>query len=399
MNTKTGAILLVAGTCIGSGMIALPLVLSPIGIIPSAILMIAIWYIMYYTSLVNLELNLQAGEGLTLGDLGRKYSGKKAEYIGTICLKLLSYSLLAVFIYGGSSIIQKLLETQTNFSFSFNLIVFSYTFVIITLLLLPIRWIDYCNRLLFICLLGVVTVIVLGLTIAIDWKNLPLFNQKSKEISVLASLLPVVFTSFGFQVIFHTLTNYCNRQVKVLKSAFFWGSLIPAIVYIAWTTVIVTIIYQNDPTFYGKIISGKAEIGELIHSLSQISHWQSIQIFIWWISILAIGTSILGVGVGLCDSLQTKLPITNGYLRRLVATLLAIIPSAIIVVYIPNAFTTILGFAGMILAIIAIILPIYLLLKIKNKSFFYREVKWKSFLILSIAIGLIIVLSELYNMS
>jgi len=54
MHKKMGAILLIAGTCIGSGMIALPLVLAKIGLVPSILIMLLIWFIMHYTSLVNL---------------------------------------------------------------------------------------------------------------------------------------------------------------------------------------------------------------------------------------------------------------------------------------------------------------------------------------------------------
>ncbi|AFD19820.1 putative amino acid permease [Rickettsia slovaca str. D-CWPP] len=60
--------MLISGTCIGSGMIALPMVLAKLGYNTSSIiLMFVIWFIIYYTSLINLELNLQAGKGLTLG--------------------------------------------------------------------------------------------------------------------------------------------------------------------------------------------------------------------------------------------------------------------------------------------------------------------------------------------
>jgi tyrosine-specific transport protein len=46
MQKKIGATLLIAGTCIGSGMIALPLVLAKVGLVPSILLMVAIWFIM-----------------------------------------------------------------------------------------------------------------------------------------------------------------------------------------------------------------------------------------------------------------------------------------------------------------------------------------------------------------
>ncbi|MFP3012075.1 MAG: aromatic amino acid transport family protein [Rickettsia sp.] len=47
MQELIGSILLISGTCIGSGMIALPMVLAKLGIIPSIILMFIIWFIMY----------------------------------------------------------------------------------------------------------------------------------------------------------------------------------------------------------------------------------------------------------------------------------------------------------------------------------------------------------------
>ena len=54
----------------------------------------------------------------------------------------------------------------------------------------------------------------IGLVAMIEWDNLPLFSRNYKKISVCGIVTPVVFTSFGFQVIFYTLTNYYNRDAK-----------------------------------------------------------------------------------------------------------------------------------------------------------------------------------------
>ncbi|EAA26437.1 aromatic amino acid transport family protein [Rickettsia sibirica] len=80
----------------------------------------------------------------------------------------------------------------------------------------------------------------------------------------------------------------------------------------------------------------------------------------------SIVTSILGVGVGLCDSLKTMFmnPIPNVVMRNMTASIVTILPVYIVAV-VPNAFIIILGFAGMILVIIAILLPVYLLYKVK----------------------------------
>lgn len=401
MHKQVGAILLVAGTCIGSGMIALPLVLAKLGLIPSILLMVAIWFIMYYTSLINLELNLQAGHGLALGALGKHFSGKTAELIGTISLKLLSYSLLAVFIYGGVSILQELIVSKNFVTYSFGNIATGYALVAMGVLLLPIKLIDYFNRFLFVSLLGVVAILLVGLAITIDWSELPLFSEHYGSPSVWMALLPVVFTSFGFQVIFHTLTNYCSKNVNMLKQAFFWGSLIPTIVYIVWTCSILSVVYQDNPQFYEQIAAGKAEVGELIQVLSNSAQWQSVQLLIWSISLLAIATSVLGVGVGLCDSLKRMLPstISSARVRSMLASVATVLPAYLVVMYVPNAFITILGFAGMILAVIAILLPVYLFWQIKTDRLYYSELNKKGLIFLSVTVALAVIICELFNMS
>lgn len=401
MQKQIGAVLLVAGTCIGSGIIALPLVLAKLCLVPSTLLMLFIWYIMYYTSLVNLELNLQTGHGLSLGALARRFSGKTAEFVSTISLKLLSYSLLAVFIYGGASVIQELVATKFLSHYSFHDIATYYALAAIALLLLPIRWIDYCNRLLFIGLLAVVAILLAGLVLSVQWTHLPLFSDTYTGLTVWAAVIPVVFTSFGFQVIFHTLSNYCNMNPKMLKKAFFWGSLIPAIVYFLWTCGILSVVYHHQPEFYSKMAAGEADVGSLIHTLGSIAQWESIQLLVWWISLLAIATSVLGVGVGLCQSLQNMLEkrIANPVLNKLVAAFATILPAYLVVLYVPNAFIAVLGFAGMILALIAILIPVYLFFQSDKKRYHYPELQWRWLIYLSIATGVIVIASELYNIT
>lgn len=395
MNKQIGSILLVAGTCIGSGMIALPIVLAKLGLIPSIFLMILTWLLMYYTSLINLELNLQAGKGMSLGSLGTHFSGPIAGFVGNIFLKLLSYSLLAVFIYGGSSIVQKIISNNTG------LIVIESICVLlgVLVLLMPIKIIDYINRILFIALLAIVTVLLLGLLSTINWHNIPLYSKQYTDLSIWRNVLPVVFTSFGFQVIFHTLTDYCHKEAKMLKKTFLWGSAIPAIVYITWTCSILGAIYNYNPEFYSQMVNGKAEVGDLVYHLSKITEWQSLQLLIGCVSLLAIVTSIIGVGRGLYDTLTLYLrsKILNDRGRSLCAAILAMLPAYLVAALIPNAFILVLGFAGMILAVIAIILPIYLLLRIKGVKLYYNELCNNYWIYISLLAGVGIILAEAAN--
>lgn len=389
---KTGAILLVAGTCIGSGMIALPLVLAKLGLLPSLLLMLIVWYVMYYTSLINLELNLQAGEGLPLGELGRKYAGPIAEWIGILSLELLSYALLAVFFYGGSSIIKEWLEQRWSMHASLQDLAACFAGASGLILLCPVKWIDYSNRMLFFSLLGVVLVLIVGLVVSMEWTNLPLYGTQVSNWEAWISILPVIFTSFGFQVIFHTLTRYCRQDSKMLKQVFLWGSAIPAIIYMIWTSSVMSVVYHHNPGFYELMVLGTAGVGELIEALSKIAKWEAVQLLVWAISLLAIVTSILGVGVGLYESLEGMLG-----KRRIISSLATVGPAYLAVIAIPNAFIALLSFAGMLLAIIAILLPVYLFWKLKGVQLHYAELNKKWLIWLSLVAAAAVIAAELYH--
>ena len=142
------------------------------------------------------------------------------------------------------------------------------------------------------------------------------------------------------------------------------------------------------------------EVGDMVYELSKLAKWPLMQLMIWWISFLAIMTSVLGVGIGLTESIQTSIKnkIPNDFFSNLTAILITIIPAYIIAILVPNAFITVLGFAGMILVIIAILLPTYLLCKANIKEFNYSELKKKYLLNASIIAGITIILCEIMHM-
>jgi tyrosine-specific transport protein len=142
------------------------------------------------------------------------------------------------------------------------------------------------------------------------------------------------------------------------------------------------------------------EIGDLIQELSTIAKWPFVQLLVWWISLLAIVTSILGVGIGLCDAFKGILSniIRNSIACRLMAVILTVLPAYLVAVLIPNAFIVVLGFAGMILAIIAILLPAYLLRQARVQKFHYAELERKWLTRSSTVAAIIIIGCEIFNM-
>ena len=176
----------------------------------------------------------------------------------------------------------------------------------------------------------------------------------------------------------------------MLKNAFFYGSIIPLFLYISWTFVILSVIYNNDINFYNLIIDGNIDAGILVDKLSKILSFNNLNFIIWLISILAIFTSIIGVGLSLKDSYFNILKEKNIKNSNLISTLITYIPPYLVTVLIPNAFIKILGYAGIILVMIAILLPIYLYFK-ANIEKPYIKILNKYALILCSIIGILMI--------
>lgn len=395
MQKQIGSTLLIAGTCIGSGMIALPMMLAKLGILPSIGLMLFIWLLMYYASIVNVELNLQAGHGISLGSLGRKFSGHITGLIGDVGMKVLSVALLSAFIYGGSSIMHKMIGEE----YSLLIVQATYSICVLALLSMPIKIVDHINKVLFIGLIIIFFVLLSTLSMSLSYDNLPLVSENIYDWKSWSLAIPVVFTSFGFNAVIHTVTNYCDNNARKIKKAFLIGSFIPAVIYIIWTCSVLSIISHNDPAMYQKIAAGDADVSDLIDELSDISESPLLQSLVWWISSLAIVTSAIGVGLGLSESLRKMVFKERDHklTARASSAFATVLPPFIVAAIIPNAFIQALGFAGMILVVVAVLMPIYLLIKIKGANFHYTELNKKWLISLAAIIGFVIIACEVVN--
>ncbi|MBN9565742.1 MAG: amino acid permease [Alphaproteobacteria bacterium] len=402
MNKRMiGSMCLVAGTSIGAGMIALPMALSKLGIIPSIILMLGVWTVMYISSLVSLELNLKAGAGLPLGALAKKFSGPKTEAIGLLSIKGLCYALLAAYIYGGGSTIFSLLKPVVGFNLTLNVTMASFGLFLMAILLFSITSVDYINRTLLTKKIGVMALLFVALIVKVDLPQLPIETGNSWNLETWSACIPVVFTSFGFQVIFHTITDYCEKDKTILKRAVFWGSLIPAIIYILWTISVVGVISLYRPDAYTAMLHQGIDIGELVSHLSQILDIKILQALVWVASSFSMVTSAIGVGMGLIDSWKKTSDTINNK-PHIIPVLLSFIPPTLCAMVIPSAFIKALGFAGMILVVIALFLPVYLFFKAgfhqKKSVLFYPLLANKSILIAIIFAGVIVIAMEIYNL-
>ena len=393
---------LVAGTSVGAGMIALPMALCKIGILPTIILILGVWFFMYVSGILGIELNLRAGRGLPLGKLARLYSGPIASSIGTISLILLIYALVCAYLYGGASILQSFFASHVGWTLELKSIVLVYAFLLGLLLIFPVGSILQVNRILFTILLVFFSLLVCGLLYKIELSHLPLLDHSATNLRSWTEAIPVLFTSYGFQVIFHTLTNFCDKNPVILKRSIFWGSLIPAIVYIIWTISTLGVLYRYAPQEYQQLLAGKLEVGQFIQALAQTASWPLVQMLAAVISIVAIVKSSVGIGLALSDAWQEQFGKLNAKRQntlKMVSVVLTLIPPLGMALFVPQLFLKALRFGGMVSIVIAILLPLWLITrpKAQERKVFYALTQRQDIRMLCLGFGILVILCEVIN--
>lgn len=110
LSRKFGAAMIISGTCIGAGMLAIPATVASCGFLIGSILIVCIWALMTFTALVLAEVNLKMDDGANFVEMTSQTLGPIGVGIVWICYVLLLYSLVAAYTVGGGSLISTTLS-------------------------------------------------------------------------------------------------------------------------------------------------------------------------------------------------------------------------------------------------------------------------------------------------
>ena len=161
MNTKTlGCTLLIAGTTIGAGMLALPLASSSLGGPATLLLMVGLWALMAFTAMLQVEASLNTGKWY-LHQLADHLLGPWGKRIASFCILMLFYSLASAYISGGSSLLAQALA-DVGMTLTQEQAAWAFTLLFGGMVCVGTRSVDYLNRLMFTVKL-VIMVAVLAL--------------------------------------------------------------------------------------------------------------------------------------------------------------------------------------------------------------------------------------------
>ncbi|WP_233114836.1 aromatic amino acid transport family protein [Aggregatibacter actinomycetemcomitans] len=390
-NKTFGSALIIAGTAIGAGMLAMPLTSAGMGFAFTAALLIGLWLLLAYSGLLFVEVyqtTKRKDDGVAT--LAEKYFGIPGRIISTLSLFILLYALSAAYMAGGGTLLANALPKDFlgSADITLKISILIFTFILGAFVVIGTKGVDNITRVLFsgkIIAFILVLAIMLPKVIGENLTAMPL------EYTLILSAGPIFFTSFGFHVVMGSINNYLEGDVKRFRSAIIIGTAIPLMAYLLWQLATHGILSQNefvavlkdDPTLSGLINATKTLRDTTL--LSQV-----LPIFYSF----ALITSFLGVALGLFEGLNDLFKRTKMPANRVSLTIATFTPPLIFALFYPNGFLSALSYAGLLCAFYCLILPIGLAWRTRKQyqDLPYRVAGGNLMLVVTLIIGIIIII-------
>lgn len=337
-RTLTGA-LLVAGTCIGGGMLALPVAGAFSGFIPNILLMAVVFVIMTITGLCLVEIGFWMKKkdahiitmaSTILGDWGKWFMW---------CLFLfISYASLTAYTAGCGHLFADALSSLLGTEIPKSAGCWLFILLFGPFLLGPRHILGRANDLLFILMiLSYVLIIAIGVTI-VRTDYLLREDWSQAYIGV-----PLLITAFSFQTMVPSLHPFLDHDKKSLRIAVILGTTIAFVVYGLWQFVV----YGSVP-LEGEsgLLQAFARGEPASFCLQQVTHSRLVPYAASFFAVFALVTSFFGIGIGLFDFLSDGLHISKKGKGAVILGLLVLVPSLFFAISFERVFIVALDVSG-----------------------------------------------------
>ncbi|EJN6826229.1 tyrosine transporter TyrP [Vibrio cidicii] len=382
-----GSTLIIAGTTIGAGMLALPLASAGIGFSISLMIMVSLWALMAFTALLMVEVHQEAQSNATLHTLAKQILGPRGKLIASFSMLFLFYALCAAYIAGGGAQFATRVTQWFGVQVDGALATTLFTLLVATIVTIGTSTVDKVNRVLFT--LKIVAMVAVLFFLAPNVSQAYLLSMPLEQGLVVASI-PVIFTSFGFHGSIPAIVRYLDGDTGSLRKAVLFGSLIPLVIYIFWQIVTLGVVKQDD-------LLANSALSGLIAQLAITVHQSQLGTLVGVFADLALLTSFLGVSLGLFEFLGDTLKKQQGNSNRVIAAVVTFTPPLGFALFYPQGFITALGYAAIALTILAIFLPVAMVNKVRkqNPQRAYRVAGGQVSLLLTGGVGVLIVTAQL----
>jgi tyrosine-specific transport protein len=356
LNKKAiGSVLMILGTCVGAGMLAMPIASAQENFHINLVCLLAAWAVMFLGAFAIIEVNLWCQPGSNLVSMAKTTLGSAGKYFTTAIYLLLMYSLICAYLAGVSDILQALLQ-EIHITVPRWLSTVLGLFVLGSIVYGGIDKVDVANRILMITKMVVYVVIVSSMLPHVTLTHLQFGDSILRNTSFM-----VMVTSFGYATILPTIRQYLGSDRKLLTKVTIIGSCLPLVIFLIWLVAVQGLLPRDGADGLLAISQSGDTNSLLMASISKVLDiaWLS-DLARLFISIYAI-TSFLGVSISLADFVADGLSKKKVGLDGLLVHALTFLPPLVIVLVSPGIFISALTYAGIWCIILLLLLPFLML--------------------------------------
>lgn len=333
-----GGILLVAGCCIGAGMLGLPVFSAVAGFEPSIFMLLISWAFMVTTGLLLLEVNLRFSGEVNLITMAGQTLGRLGKTVAWGAFLYLFYALMVAFISGSGELSSDFISELTGVFVSPVICGFGLCVLFGGFLYLGTYAVDLFNRTMVLGLiLSYILLVVTG------FPHVQFNHLLHRDWTAATLVLPTMIISFGYHNLIPSLTTYLQRDVSRLRATIIIGSAIPLFIYIIWMTLLLGIIpVEGEGGFREALNAGEMATQTLRNAVG--GSWVTTAMH--YLAFFSIVTTLLAVGLSFVDFLADGLKVKKDHKGKFLLCLLTLGPPFIFATVYPNLFFSALNYAG-----------------------------------------------------
>lgn len=383
-----GGMLLIVGSCIGVGMLGLPILTGLAGFVPTLLLCFLAYVFMTTTALYLIEVGSWFHHESNLSTMIQKTLGPFWRSLSWMLYLFLFYSLIVAYVAQSGIHLSSVLDTF--FSIQMPNWVGSLGFVLLFgwIIFLGTYFVDHMNRYL---MLGKIIAFLVTIFVGMQ------YVQKENLTTVLPNYmyfsLPILVISFGFHNMIPSLNSYLGGDTKRVKKAIIGGATLTLVIYLIWEFVAIGILPLQGE---GGLIASYKNAADAAQAINSYVHSTTLSTASQALALFAILTSFLTQTLSLVHFLADG--IKKSHQRNISLCLLALVPSLLCAIAYPQIFYGALNFAGGVCTVILFgLIPALMIYQGRFKQGLSRSKKWLS-LVWVVLFASFILFNQIMNM-
>ncbi|KAL0403457.1 UNVERIFIED_CONTAM: hypothetical protein Sradi_1986500 [Sesamum radiatum] len=286
-GSVAGAVALIVGTSIGSGILALPNKTSPAGLLPSSISLTMCWAFLLIEALLLVEINVgllrkkktkaedddDEFEVISIRTMAEETLGEWGGALATVTYVFLGYTSMIAYSSKSGEILHRL----TDFPESISGVVFTALFAIL-ISVGGTRATDQVNQWLTVSMIGLLAAIEVLAVLFGGWSG---FEGNGGDWGKVPATLPVMIFALVYHDLAPVLCAYLEGDLTRIRASVLLGSVVPLFALLIWEAIALGLSSQAD------------QASDPIELLLRVE-WDGVPFMVEAFSLLAVGTSLIG---------------------------------------------------------------------------------------------------------